>query len=165
MRIAVVIATAGRPDIIRHPIAHELGQTRAPDRLLAAGSEERDFLIERPADATVEWVVGPGGSTFQRNLGLAMVEADADPIVFFDNDFLPQPDGLQQAESALIANPDGLAFTGHAPPQIARSLAANVVKPPKPKPYDDRRRRLEGNLLALIGPCRGRADPERVARI
>ena len=58
-----------------------------------------------------------------------------------------------------------LAFTGHALPQIARSLAANVIKPPKPEPYSDRRGRLAGNLLALMDLCRGRADPERVAQI
>ncbi len=113
MRIAVVIATAGRPDIVSGALVHMLGQTRAPDRLLVVGSEERDFPIERPADTTVEWVVGPRGSTFQRNLGLEMVEADSDFIVFFDDDFLPQPDWLQKAEMALMAHPDVLAFTGH----------------------------------------------------
>jgi len=165
MRIAVVIATAGRPAIVSHALVHVMGQTRAPDRLLVVGSEEQDFPAERPSGLTIEWVVGPRGLTFQRNLGLAMVEADADLIVFFDDDFLPQPDWLQQAETALLANPDVLAFTGHALPQIARSLAANVIKPPKPEPYSDRRWRLEGNLLALMDLCRGRADPERVARI
>jgi len=113
MRIAVIIATAGRPNVVTHALAHVTGQTRTPDRLLVVGSEEQDFPTERPSGLTIEWVLGPRGLTFQRNLGLEMVEAVSDLIVFFDDDFLPQPDWLQQAEMALMAHSDVLAFTGH----------------------------------------------------
>ena len=48
---------------------------------------------------------------------------------------------------------------------IARNMAKNIVKWPRPEPYVDRRGRLQGNLMALYDLLQGRMVPERILKL
>jgi Glycosyltransferase like family 2 len=113
MRIAVAIATAGRPDVVVHALKHIGAQSRPADRIVVIGSEQADWPVSLQSDTSVTCVIGARGSTFQRNVGLDLLESEADVIIFFDDDFLPGPHWLAEAERMLLANPDVKAFTGH----------------------------------------------------
>ncbi len=112
MRIAVAIATAGRPDVVIHALKHIAAQSRPADRIVVIGSEQADLPPSIQHDPSVTSLLGTRGSTFQRNAGLELLEPETDAIIFFDDDFLPGPHWLAEAERLLIANPDVHAFTG-----------------------------------------------------
>jgi GT2 family glycosyltransferase len=113
MRIAVAIATAGRPQIVVHALKHIAAQSRPADCIVVIGSEQADLPASLGEDPTIISLIGTRGLTYQRNAGLDLLENEADVIIFFDDDFLPGPYWLADAERMLLANPDVKAFTGH----------------------------------------------------
>ena len=112
LRIAVAIATAGRPDVVADTIRFIARQSRTPDELIVCPARPGDLdptcLEGLPCLARV--VSGPIGLPSQRN---ALIDAtDADVIVFFDDDFLPAEDFLDEAERLFSARPDVVIATG-----------------------------------------------------
>jgi hypothetical protein len=111
MKIAVGIATAGRREILAITVRLVTQQTRQPDRLVICRAAPDDY--EAPAQGPFPIVVltGAKGSAVQRNLILAAVD-DMDAIVFFDDDFFPANDYVEQIEHLLSAHQDIVALTG-----------------------------------------------------
>lgn len=112
LKIAVAIATAGRPKISADTVGHLRRQLRQPDELLICPARSGDFdaacLQDFPAPARI--VSGPVGSSAQRN---ALLDAtDADIVVFFDDDFLPADDYLAEAERLFLCHPGIVVATG-----------------------------------------------------
>ena len=69
-----------------------------------------------------------------------------------------------------IANPLYLMFRGTMAPhralrQIARNIAANAIRSPRPEPWIDRFGRLRGNALAVLDMLRGRLSPARAEEL
>mgnify|MGYP001373232929 CR=1 FL=1 len=69
-----------------------------------------------------------------------------------------------------ILNPIYLVYKGTVPAgfaarQMARNLAANLLRSLSPEPHIDRRGRLKGNLLAFFHVLTGRIEPEHVMRL
>src|SRR5690606_6144603 len=60
--------------------------------------------------APVRVVSGPLGLPAQRNTILAATNADL--IIFFDDDFLPAPDFIEETEKLFLAHPDIVIATG-----------------------------------------------------
>lgn len=89
-------------------------QTRLPDHLVICSAKSSDVdteALERfPAPTLV--VNGPIGLSAQRNRALSAVK-EADIIVFFDDDFFPDPSYLANLEAIFLANPDVVAITGY----------------------------------------------------
>jgi GT2 family glycosyltransferase len=110
LRIAVGIATAGRPAVLAETVAELRRQTRPPDRLIVCGAAPGDLAGIDPGEA--EQMLAPRGLTVQRNALLAAA-ADCDALVFFDDDFLPAPGYLAAIEAAFCTHPDIVAATGH----------------------------------------------------
>ncbi|GJD64268.1 hypothetical protein MPEAHAMD_4449 [Methylobacterium frigidaeris] len=110
LRIAVGIATAGRPAIARETLRRLRLQTRQPDIVVAAVPTLADLDLA-PDEADPLVLVGDRGLTRQRNAILAAVD-DADLVCFFDDDFVPAPTYLESMEHAFLANPDLVGATG-----------------------------------------------------
>lgn len=111
LRLAVGIATAGRPGILAQTIAEIRNQDRAPDRIVVCTPTREDAgpVIELKGVTVVN---GPRGLTLQRNAILDSLD-DCDAVVFFDDDFVPCVDYLREVEALLLAHPDIVMTTGH----------------------------------------------------
>lgn len=115
MRLAVVYATLGRPDIIGGALDVLRNQTRPPDQVVISATGPAD-LPELPPDSNTHVVFGPKGLPAQRNTGLKAVRAAADPadiVIFFDDDFAPAANHLEVLESIFLSDPGIAGVTGH----------------------------------------------------
>jgi hypothetical protein len=112
MKIAVGIATAGRPWILATAIRILAQQTRLPDRLVICPASAEDYEAPlAPSCLPTLVVFGAKGSSAQRNLILSAV-SDMDVVVFFDDDFFPTEDYLEQVEYLFSTHSDVVAATG-----------------------------------------------------
>lgn len=110
-RVAVAIATKGRPGVLVEALRELRRQTRAPDRIVVCHTTAQDVAgAER--EPGVEFLVGPVGSAHQRNAILDAV-TDCDVMLFLDDDFLAAPRYVEATLAALQAAPDVAVTTGH----------------------------------------------------
>jgi GT2 family glycosyltransferase len=110
-RIVVGIATIGRAPVLCETLL-ELGrQTRLADQVIVCGTGAPD--IEGAADAYPGLVLlsSEPGASRQRNAVIAAA-ADADIVMFFDDDFLPDPAYLAAIEQHMMDNPRTVVATG-----------------------------------------------------
>jgi GT2 family glycosyltransferase len=140
MRIAVGIATKGRPAILAETLAELSRQTRPPDEVLIGPTTEADLPAEFPGTVPPRIIPLPhgavAGASAQRNLLLDATTADI--ILFLDDDFFLAPGYLAAAETAFAANPTLVATSGtvladgaHGPgltPGEARAVLATDQK-------------------------------------
>lgn len=108
MRLAVGIATRGRPAILAEVLAELRRQTRAPDRIIVCHVTPED--IGAPAQG-VEYLAAPAGLPRQRN---AILDAagDCDLVLFLDDDFLAAPDYVAVTVAVFAARAEVVVTTG-----------------------------------------------------
>jgi GT2 family glycosyltransferase len=110
LRLAVGIASVGRPRLLSAVVDELMRQTRTADRIVICvpTADDADGVAVNP---TVEIIVGPRGLTRQRN-GIIERAADCDVLQFFDDDFIPEPGYLAEIERGFTALPDIVMATG-----------------------------------------------------
>ncbi|MGA3302312.1 MAG: glycosyltransferase [Methylovirgula sp.] len=116
MKIAVAIATTGRPLTVAETLLRLARQTRAPDHVVVVGAAESDFpsCADREEDfADVAFTLSARGSSKQRNRALDLLSGAYDLVVFFDDDFVAAKDFLENAENVFKDHPDIVAASGH----------------------------------------------------
>lgn len=110
-RIAVAIATVGRPHVLAETLQRFSKQTRKADAIIVCSPSPSD--VERLSEQfpQVACIVGPRGLTHQRN---AIIEhaREFDVLVFFDDDFVPAPGYLAAVEEILQKDPAVVMTTG-----------------------------------------------------
>lgn len=111
-RIAVALASLGRPDILAVAVRHMKAQSRRPDRIVLSVVSDADLPREPDVLRDVEIVKGPAGLTNQRNAALDVLEKDCDLIVFYDDDFIPSRYSLERIIAFFEANPEVGGATG-----------------------------------------------------
>lgn len=121
-RIAVIIATRGRPALVRQNVDWLARQTRPADRIFVVGTRNEDIAALDPERADLTAIVGREGSALQRNDGLLLAGAEYDAIAFFDDDFVPSRFWLETLAGLLTANPSIGGLTG--------TLLADGIKSP-----------------------------------
>lgn len=104
MRIAVAIATTGRPGIVDQTAARWTGQTRPYDRLVFSLANDSDLGAAARALPGAEALTGPKGLTKQRNRILDHLGSDCDLVVFGDDDYVPSRRFLELTEKIFAAN-------------------------------------------------------------
>ena len=137
MRLAVGIATVGRPRLLRAAVDELARQTRRADRIVVCAPASDD-VAGLAAGPTVEVVTGPRGLTRQRNAIIECV-ADCDILQFFDDDFIPAPAYLAEIERAFAAWPDVVMATGSV-------IADGIIGPGLD--IDEARRRLAADTIS-----------------
>jgi glycosyltransferase involved in cell wall biosynthesis len=127
LKIAVGIATVGRPQILKVTLDLLARQSRRPDRIVVCPVSPADIEGIDPADfeATITW--GNKGLTVQRNAILAQLR-DFDVVVFFDDDFLPDEGYLREVERAFEADTNLVIATGVLLADGARSVGLSVAE-------------------------------------
>jgi GT2 family glycosyltransferase len=143
LRIAIAIATTGRPVVLTETLREVKRQTRAADIVAICPALEED--VDRPAlaalDLPIRFCRGDKGASAQRNAILRDLP-DVDIVLFLDDDFFLAPDYLAElaalfsahedvvlATGVLIA--DGASGPGYAAAE-ARAMIAAARRPAKP---------------------------------
>ena len=113
MRLAVGIATIGRPVILNETLKELAKQKRLPDLVVLCPTRSNDIhyaeLDGLPFPTRI--VSGKAGSSLQRNAILRNV-AQFDAVAFFDDDFFPSQSYLANAEMILGREADVVVATG-----------------------------------------------------
>ncbi len=112
MRIHAVIATTGRPEIVKHVVSRLAEQSRPPDGVLVVGASPEDIAGLGGTTSTLETLVSRRGLCRQRNAALDHLGDSTDVVAFFDDDFVPAEDFLARLEALLAAQPDVVGATG-----------------------------------------------------
>lgn len=113
LNIAIGIATAGRREGLNETVAFLGRQTRPADTLYICPASDGDFDpdVGRGLDVPVHIVRGGRGLTTQRNVIVRAADT-ADVIVFFDDDFVPEPTYLEELERLFERHDDLVIATG-----------------------------------------------------
>lgn len=112
MRIAVIIASLGRASTLVKTVDRLADQTRPPDSVMLAVTCAIDVLGMEAARIEPHILIAPKGSCAQRNAALDVVGDGADVLVFFDDDFVPARDYLEQVERMMREDPGLVGVTG-----------------------------------------------------
>ncbi|MEO1205511.1 MAG: glycosyltransferase family A protein [Pseudomonadota bacterium] len=111
--LAVGIATVGRPGILAETLRQLRLQTRRPSRTFVCVPQERDAAGILEAFPEVELLLGPRGSSSQRNTILdGLKGSDCKGIIFFDDDFFPARTYLAMVEAIFETAPEIVMITG-----------------------------------------------------
>jgi len=121
-RIAAVVATRGRPEVVTQTVLHLLAhQTLKPDSVIISCIDPTDAGdLQGRNDVVV--LTGPAGLAAQRNTALAHLPAGTEIVAFFDDDFVAHADWFAAAAQAFRDEASIVAFTG-------RVLADGVCGP------------------------------------
>jgi len=111
LRVAVIIASTGRPECIAHVIRDLDRQTQAPSRIILSVTSERD-LPPAHMIAGAEVVLARRGLPAQRNAGIDHLAGDADAVVFFDDDFVPSRHAVAGIGRLFADHPAIVGATG-----------------------------------------------------
>lgn len=111
-RIAAVIATRGRPEVVTETVLHLLAhQTLKPDSVIVSCIDPADAGgLQGRNDVVV--LTGPAGLAAQRNTALAQLPPGTDFVAFFDDDFVAHQDWLAVAAQTFRDEAGIIAFTG-----------------------------------------------------
>jgi GT2 family glycosyltransferase len=120
-RMAIGIATSGRPNLLAGTLQELAKQIRHPERIIICASAASDVEHGAELGQGTELVFGKRGSSYQRNEIIARAD-DIDILVFFDDDFLPDPAYLQIVEQVFLQNEEIVLVTG--------ALIADGIKGP-----------------------------------
>jgi hypothetical protein len=113
IRVAVVLATKGRAQAATQLMRLLEKQTVAPSAIVISATAVSDVEVPLATDLNVEYVFGPAGAAAQRNRGLERVRGRAEVAVFFDDDFAPAANWIEQcaalfSSEAKIAGANGI---------------------------------------------------------
>ncbi len=113
LRIAIAIATAGRREGLSETIDWLHRQTRPADGLFICPASDADLdptcLEHFPSPTFV--IRGDRGLPAQRNAILRQL-GDYDLVLFLDDDFLPEPQYVEELEKLFACHPDVVIATG-----------------------------------------------------
>jgi hypothetical protein len=109
-RIAVVVASKGRPAEIAQLLTALDRQSVRPSAIILSVTGEDD--LPAPLPEAVVRVLGPAGSSAQRNRGLEAVIDRSDVVMFYDDDFLPSRHAIRGIKTFFEAFPQMTGATG-----------------------------------------------------
>lgn len=128
-KIAVVICTSGRPEIIAETVAFINAGTLVPEEIIVVGVEA-DNIPDFKADNVRSFLTSQG-LTRQRNFGAAQISSDPELIAFVDDDLFVHPVYFENMLQVFQDHPEATLVMGHiikngdVSPQEARTLIAD----------------------------------------
>lgn len=111
LRIAVAIATVGRAALAREVVDLLSEQVRPADMVVVVGAGADDVAGIEQCAVGPHVLIAERGLCRQRNAAVRAIGDQADVVMFFDDDFVPAPDYLEELE-CLYADPDIVGVTG-----------------------------------------------------
>jgi GT2 family glycosyltransferase len=123
VKVFVIIATLGRPDLLQRTVAQLSRQSRLPDGIIISSVSPDDVGdLATNTYLPLEVIFAEKGLPRQRNAGLRHLAGRADIVVFFDDDFVPAVNYLEALEEAFTLRPNLVGATGR--------LLADGIKSP-----------------------------------
>ncbi|HTH59794.1 MAG TPA: glycosyltransferase family 2 protein [Paraburkholderia sp.] len=112
LRVAVAIATKGRPAATAWTVRLLARQTVRPDQVILSGSCDADIGPYDADGLRVDKLVGPAGSSVQRNRALDALAPDIDIVIFFDDDYAPGRHWIEHCAKVFAADPSLAGLSG-----------------------------------------------------
>jgi GT2 family glycosyltransferase len=112
LRVAVIIATKGRPQALNRLLRWLEHQTLAPSVVVVSATESGDTGGRIATSQPVEYIYGSAGSCIQRNRALERIKDRADLVIFFDDDFAPAATWLERCASAFASDRNIVGMSG-----------------------------------------------------
>ena len=110
-KIAVAIASLGRPETVAEVLSRLRIQTRQPDIIILSVTSEGDLPSD--LDRTgVHVIIGEKGLCAQRNRVLEYMVNDYDFLVFYDDDYVPSKFSVERIEEYFVDHPEMVGITG-----------------------------------------------------
>lgn len=111
-RIFVVIPSLGRASTLCKTVDRLADQTRPPDGIVLSVTSAADVAGMAAVRSEPHILLSERGASTQRNTALEAIGGRADVVVFFDDDFVPALDYLEQAERLFEEDPEIVGLTG-----------------------------------------------------
>lgn len=151
MWISVIIPSSSRRSVLHETVLSLARQSRQADEILLSVVDlEQDVAPETLGVSGVRLVVGPKGSTCQRNTALDCVHTKCDLIAFFDDDVELHPFYLRNCCQFMSQHPEVVGMSGSmiadgaAVGELSRREAIRLVQ--RPSEPDEGFRRQSGVL-------------------
>jgi GT2 family glycosyltransferase len=112
MRIGLIIASYGRPELLQQHLSSVARQVRPPDEIVLSLVCDGDRPPGVLPDLNIRVVYASQGSCAQRNKGLEFFRDRVDVVLFVDDDFWMAPIYVQELERIFSTNDDVVAATG-----------------------------------------------------
>jgi GT2 family glycosyltransferase len=125
-RIAIGIATRGRPEILLETLRELDRQTQQADRIIVSHVTETDIVGARSLPR-VEFLAGAAGLPRQRNVILDAVD-DCDVVLLIDDDFLLEPRYVEATLTTFAAQMNVVVTTGRVLADGARGPGLNLAE-------------------------------------
>lgn len=122
MKLAVIIPTLGRSEQVARLLGYLGSQTRLPDEVILSAPDATHIDLPDGCPFPVSNVFGPKGLAAQRNAALVPSLRRFDIITFFDDDFVPSTQYLEQIEQAFAGNRGWAVVMG----RVVRDGATNA---------------------------------------
>jgi GT2 family glycosyltransferase len=113
MKVAVIVASLGRPQALAELLEDLALQTMPPRQILLSLTQAGDAPANLANHANAAVTYGPKGLCAQRNRGLSEAARDAGLIIFLDDDFVPSRFMVERAIALFEAHPTIAGATGH----------------------------------------------------
>jgi GT2 family glycosyltransferase len=110
MNTTVIICSANRPAVLRDTVLGLLKQTIQPDSIVLSLCNESSVLGETQALPNVRCILGPQGSSVQRNTAIPL--AHTPYVLFLDDDVELAADYIEQMERVITEDPSIAAASG-----------------------------------------------------
>ena len=132
--ISVVIASKGRPDFVSETIESLQDQTLKPEQIIIVVPSIEDLPTKKWCDH-VQYIVGPHGSSSQRNKGIEAIPTTVPYVGCFDDDFELKKDYLEQAVAFMNAHVSVMGISGRllAGGGITREEAKRLIASYQPR--------------------------------
>lgn len=131
MKIAILIASAGRPENLGRWKDYAAHQTLAPAQMVWSVGSKADLpggMDGTHAGSRIEILIGSRGLPHQRNSALSAVRDDIDLVAFFDDDYVPALTCLEGIARAFAALPDVIGLSGHLLADGARGAGVTFTE-------------------------------------
>lgn len=113
LRVAVIVASVGRPGQIAQMQRLMTAQSEPPDMLIFSVTSQHDLPEDLPQGPNLRVVLGALGLCTQRNVALDSLGDEFDLVVFYDDDFIPAPDSLSRIRTFFATHAEVAGATGH----------------------------------------------------
>jgi len=112
MRIGLIIASYGRPGLVRQLLSSVETQERLPDEIVLSVVSENDAGPSSLSSLEVNVVYSSPGLCAQRNKGLVFLQDRVDIVLFIDDDFWMSRTYIKELEQIFLTHEDVVAVTG-----------------------------------------------------
>ena len=113
MKLGLVIASHGRPEVLQQLLAILVALRRVPDHIVISAVSSADIPPISQDLPNVRTVFGRAGLTCQRNRGISCLINTTDLIIFIDDDFIVGDDYFFNMESIFEQDDSIVGLSGN----------------------------------------------------